>query len=69
MSDNTKSSKDVKSWPDLAGELYDKLTGRGSEISYVFDNFKVDVPDKVGPDAIHTRWGVSGTLKIHTTNK
>ena len=27
-----------KEWSDMAIELYDKLTGRGAEISYEFDN-------------------------------
>ena len=32
------------SWPDLAVGLYDKLTGRGAQITYEFENFNVEVP-------------------------
>ena len=27
-------AKDALTWPELAVELYDKLTGRGAEITY-----------------------------------
>jgi len=30
--------ENTKSWPDLAIGLYDRLTGRGAEITYEFDN-------------------------------
>ncbi len=29
--------QDTLNWPDLAIGLYDRLTGRGSEITYEFD--------------------------------
>jgi len=57
-------SQDVSSWPDLASQLYDKLTGKGSIIDYNFENFAVQVPDKVGAEAIHTKWVLNGSLKI-----
>jgi hypothetical protein len=41
----------TKTWPDLAVGLYDRLTGRGSEITYELDNIEILVPDKVGDDA------------------
>ena len=56
----------TKSWPDLAIELYDKLTGRGAEISYEFDDMEVWVPSGVGTDAEHAHWKLNGTLKIRT---
>lgn len=54
-------------WPELAVSLYDKLTGRNSEICYHFENFEVDVPDRVGEGGQTARWRLNGTLKI-TTN-
>ncbi len=63
-----KGAEDIKSWPDLAGQLYDKLTGKNSTIDYNFDNFSMDVPSKVGPDAVHTKWVLNGSLKISTKN-
>lgn len=32
-------------WPELVAQLYDKLTGRGAEIAYEFQNLEVFVPD------------------------
>ena len=29
-----ESTVETKTWPELAGGLYDKLTGRGAEITY-----------------------------------
>ena len=57
-----------QTWPDLAIALYDRLTGRGAEITYEADNLEVHVPDKVGGGATHTAWKISGTLKIRTSD-
>jgi len=57
---------DRKHWPDLAIELYDKLTGRGAEITYEFDNMEIFVPSRTGEGAEHARWRLNGTLKIRT---
>ena len=65
MSDTSNS---ITSWPDLAEQLYDKLTGKGSTIDYSFENFTLEVPSKVGPDAVHTKWFFNGSLKISTKN-
>ncbi len=54
----------VLTWPDLALELYDKLTGRGAEITYEFDNLEIYVPSHHSEDAPLARWKVNGTLKI-----
>jgi hypothetical protein len=53
-------------WPELAIGLYDKLTGRGAEISYTFENMRVEVPSKAGDGAQHAAWKLDGTLKITT---
>jgi hypothetical protein len=59
----------TQSWPDLAIGLYDRLTGRGAEITYEAQDLNVDVPSKVGADAERTRWVVSGTLKVRTRDQ
>jgi hypothetical protein len=59
-------STTAQDWPDLAIGLYDKLTGRGAEISYEMEDLNVQVPSKVGPDAEYTNWKVSGTVRIRT---
>ncbi len=35
-------------WPEVAAQRYDKLTGRGAEVSHGFQNLKVFVPE-TGP--------------------
>ncbi len=54
-------------WPDLAIGLYDKLTGRGAEITYEFENFELNVPSHAGDGATHANWKMNGTLKIRTS--
>ena len=56
----------TQTWPELAIGLYDKLTGRGAQITYQFDDFDLYVPSKVGEDAEHAHWKMDGTLKIRT---
>ena len=58
--------KHTTSWPELAIGLYDKLTGRGAEITYEFENMEVWVPSGVGDDALHAPWKLNGILKIRT---
>ena len=53
-------------WPDLAIDLYDKLTGRGAEISYEFDDFEVAVPNSASNGASTANWKLKGLLKIRT---
>ncbi len=53
-------------WPELAAQLYDKLTGRGAEITYEFENLEVFVPDAHVESPTFAKWKVNGTLKIRT---
>lgn len=69
MPKNGMSIHETKTWPDLALGLYERLTGRRSQISYEFHNLKVNVPSKTGPDAEHALWTLNGTLKIHTSDQ
>jgi hypothetical protein len=65
MSNDTKT----RTWPELAIGLYDKLTGRGAEISYEAKGLELMVPSHAGPDADHAKWVVNGTLKIRTADQ
>ena len=58
--------KNTQTWPELAIGLYDKLTGRGAEITYEFDDFEVMVPSKAGSNATYAPWKMNGVLKIRT---
>jgi len=62
------STTDTRTWPELAIGLYDKLTGRGAEISYNFQDFELFVPSAVGNVVDHAHWRINGTLKISTQN-
>ena len=68
MAAPTQSGADnqTKTWPELAIGLYDKLTGRGAEIAYEFDNFELLVPSGVGENVEHAKWKMNGTLRIRT---
>jgi hypothetical protein len=59
--------KGTETWPELAIGLYDKLTGRGSEITYEFDDFDLYVPSHAGEGATHAHWKMSGVLRITTS--
>lgn len=60
------SSEQTTTWPELAISLYDKLTGRGAEITYEFENMEVWVPSSTGTDAVSAKWKLNGVLKIRT---
>ena len=64
MSTNTATQ-----WSDLAIGLYDKLTGRGAEITYEFDKFEVQVPRDAADDSPQARWNMNGTLRIRTRDQ
>lgn len=61
-----KNSENTTNWPNLAANLYDKLTGRNAEITYEFDNFNVEVPSGTGEAAEHASWKMNGTLRVTT---
>jgi hypothetical protein len=65
MSD-TETMDETTSWPELAIGLYDRLTGRGAEITYEFESMDVAVPSKTGEDAEHAHWELDGTIRITT---
>jgi hypothetical protein len=58
--------ENTTNWPDLAIGLYDRLTGRGAEITYEFDNMAVAVPSNTSDDASYANWKLNGTLRIRT---
>ncbi|MEM8864781.1 MAG: hypothetical protein AAGF31_04470 [Planctomycetota bacterium] len=62
MADSTHTTN----WPDLAVGLYDRLTGRGAEITYEFDDMHLKIPSGTGEKAEHAEWVLTGTIKIRT---
>lgn len=69
MSETETQIEETTTWPDLAISLYDRLTGRGAEITYEFENMEVEVPSKVGEDADHATWRMDGTVRITTEER
>lgn len=65
MSAKTQTSN----WPDLAIGLYDKLTGRGAEITYEIENLSVEVPASASADSPRARWVLNGSLRIRTRDQ
>lgn len=57
-------ANDVLTWPELAEELYDKLTGKNAEITYEFHDLEIFIPAHHSEDAPLARWKVNGTMKI-----
>lgn len=57
---------ETRTWPELAIGLYERLTGRGAEITYEFEDLEVEVPNRVGADAEHANWRLDGTLRVRT---
>lgn len=62
-------SDDPTQWPDLAIDLYDRLTGRGAEIIYDFEDMEVQVPSGTGEDAQHAAWQLDGTVRVTTRER
>jgi len=60
---------DTRTWPELAIGLYDKLTGRGAEITYEFEDFELFVPSKAGDGADYAHWRMNGKLRIRTQDE
>lgn len=60
------SSSTETTWPDLAEGLYERLTGRGTAITYRFDQMDIEVPGSTGSDVSRAHWTLSGALTITT---
>lgn len=63
---NEMTVTDTKTWPDLAIGLYDRLTGRGAEIVYEFEDFELLIPSSASSEATHAKWRMNGVIKIRT---
>ncbi len=62
-------TNNVLTWPELATELYDKLTGREAEVNYKFDNLNLYVPAHQAEGAALARWKLNGFVRIRTRAK
>jgi hypothetical protein len=69
MSESKTSEKQKMEtqWPDLLGQLFDRLTGKEAIISYGFRNLEIEVPRAAGPGGQNlgsAKWVLNGDLVI-----
>ena len=67
MSTNEKASQQNSQWANLLTDLFDRLTGKGAEISYNFQGLEIDIPRAAGPQGQElgsAKWVVNGRLTI-----
>lgn len=69
MENQIRRTNTGSTWPDLAIGLYDKLTGRGAEITYQLEDLEVAVPSDASSSASHAPWRINGTIKIRTQDR
>ncbi len=62
-------NQETQTWPDLAIDLYDKLTGRDAEITYSFENFELSIPSSTSAEATHAKWKMNGVIRVSTRNR
>jgi hypothetical protein len=63
---NTQVNK-IVSGQNLLTDLFDRLTGKGAEISYNFQGLEIDIPRAAGPQGQElgsAKWVVNGRLTI-----
>lgn len=63
------TTRNETTWPDLAEGLYERLSGRGSQISYRFDDLEIEVPRDTSEGAPRAAWRLHGTLHITTSER
>lgn len=67
--DDSSGVEETETWPELAIGLYERLTGRGAEITYEFEDMQIDIPDRIGEDADHAEWRLDGTVRIRARER
>ena len=64
---NDKSTEQANQWANLLAELFDRLTGKGAEVAYNFENLEIDIPRAAGPQGSElgsAKWVINGRLSI-----
>jgi hypothetical protein len=59
-----------QTWPGLAAELFDLLTGRRAEITYQLENLEVHIPAHANPGGTgaptYAVWKLNGAVTIRS---
>jgi hypothetical protein len=69
---NEKSSQQAAQWANLLTDLFDRLTGKGAEVTYNFQNLEIDIPRAAGPQGTElgsAKWVINGRLAITAQSK
>ena len=64
-----KIEQNASHWSDILKEVVDKLTGKNMDVTYNFENFKIDVPKATGPDGRNlgtAKWKINGKFIFST---
>ncbi len=64
-----QKTQDTQNWPEIFDALYEKLTGHDAEISYTFEDFKIDIPSSTADDSPQAHWKFNGTMRITTRER
>jgi hypothetical protein len=59
--------KTATQWPDMVGQLFDRLTGKEAVITYSFRSLEVEIPRAAGPGGLSlgsAKWVFNGDLLI-----
>ena len=63
----SEQQKTATQWPDLLGQLFDRLTGKEAVITYQLRSLEVEIPRAAGPGGQSlgsAKWVFNGDLVI-----
>jgi hypothetical protein len=63
----SEQQKTATQWPDLLGQLFDRLTGKEAVITYSLRSLEVEIPRAAGPGGQSlgsAKWVFNGDLVI-----
>jgi hypothetical protein len=66
-SEISEQQKTATQWPDMVGQLFDRLTGKEAVIAYSFRSLEVEIPRAAGPGGQSlgsAKWVFNGDLVI-----
>ncbi len=59
-------SEPTQTWSELITGLYETLSEKKADITYHFEDRKIEVPSGTGQEAEHAIWKLDGKLRVST---
>jgi hypothetical protein len=59
-------SEHTQTWSELVTGLYEALSEHKADITYHFEDRKVEVSSATGPEVEHAIWKLDGKLRVST---